>query len=118
MSLPLLALLLAAAMALYAGWLRLRSRKRQRAMSRLLDAADALETRLRGVRAELRAIGADPQPVQAAMQEMLRQRLWLQQHGPSASITELGTVETAIADASRRIDHTLNTLPLSRHSIP
>lgn len=87
-------------------------------MSRVLDAADALEARLRGLRAELEAIGADPQPVHAALQEVLHQRLWLQQHGASAPVAGLATVETAIAEASRLIDRKLNALPQSRTSPP
>lgn len=110
MSLPLLALLLTAAMAIAAAGWRLRDRKRQRTMSRLLDAADAVETRLRGIRAELEAIGADPQAIHAALQEMLRQRLWLQRHGHAASIDELATVEAAIDEARRNLDRKLNAI--------
>jgi len=63
-----------------ASWLALRlrrgSRGRQQAISQLLDAADALESRLRAARAEIEAVaGSDENPVRAAMQELLRQRL-------------------------------------------
>lgn len=118
MSLPLLALLLTAALGLLALAWRRHGRRRQRAMSRVLDAADALEARLRGLRAELEAIGADPQPVHAALQEVLRQRLWLQQHGASAPVAGLAAVETAIAQANQLIDRKLNALPRPRTTTP
>ena len=77
-------------------------------MTSVLDAADALEARLRAGRAEIEAVTGDSRnPVHEAMQEMLRQRLWLQQHGGQASLQELHTVRDSIEQASRRIDHQL-----------
>ena len=74
---------------------------RQRAVAELLDAADALEARLRLARSEIEAIAGDEDnPVREAMQEMLRQRLWLQQHGDAASLRQLDTVRASI-DAAR-----------------
>ena len=101
MKLTLLLLLLA----LVAGAVLLARRRgpapRQRAVAELLDAADALEARLRQARAEIEAIaGDDANPVREAMQEMLRQRLWLQQHGSAASLRQLDTVRASI-DAAR-----------------
>ncbi len=58
--LPLLLLALAAAAFLLALRVRRGSRRRQQAISQLLDAADALESRLRAARAEIEAIaGSD-----------------------------------------------------------
>ena len=79
---------------------RRRGRRRQLAVGRLLDAADALETRLRTARAELEAVTGDGNPTCEALQEMLRQRLWLQQHGSAASLRQLDTVRASI-DAAR-----------------
>ena len=96
-----ISLLLAAfAVALAIGF-RQRSQRRNRAVARLLDAADALEDRLRLARSEIEAIAGDEDnPVREAMQEMLRQRLWLQQHGNAASLRQLDTVRASI-DAAR-----------------
>lgn len=81
---------------------------RHQAVTGVLDAADALEDRLRTARAEIEAVAGDGRnPVRDAMQEMLRQRLWLQQHGAQASLQELDSVRDSIEQASRRIDHQL-----------
>ena len=101
MTLFALSLLLAALAAVVAIWFHRRSRRRNQAVARLLDAADALEDRLRLARSEIEAIaGDDDNPVREAMQEMLRQRLWLQQHGSAASLRQLDTVRASI-DAAR-----------------
>lgn len=103
-----LALLLLTATALAASWLVLRrGGRRQRAVGRLLDAADALETRLRTARTELEAVTGDDHAVREAMQEMLRQRLWLQQHGGDASLEQIDQVRQSLEDARDRIDQQL-----------
>jgi uncharacterized membrane-anchored protein YhcB (DUF1043 family) len=85
-----------------------RNAPRQRAMTRLLDAADALEARLRTAKVEIEAItGGDDDSVRAALQEMLRQRLWLQQHGATASIQALEEIRVSIEQARARIDQQL-----------
>jgi hypothetical protein len=85
-----------------------RGAARQRAMTRLLDAADALEARLRTARSEIEAItGDEDASVRAALQEMLRQRLWLQQHGETASIQQLDEIRASIEQARQRIDEQL-----------
>ncbi|MEQ1511057.1 MAG: hypothetical protein ABL934_00070 [Lysobacteraceae bacterium] len=85
-----------------------RDTPRQRAMTRLLDAADALEARLRTAKAEIEAItGDEDETVRAALQEMLRQRLWLQQHGETASIQTLDGIRTSIEQAQAKIDQQL-----------
>lgn len=113
--LPMLFLVLAGG----ATWLALRlrrgSRGRQQAISQLLDAADALESRLRAARAEIEAVaGSDDNPVRDALQEMLRQRLWLQQHGHQASLEQLASVRDSIDAGRRRIDQQLLQIERAR----
>lgn len=92
-----------------------RHNRRQQAMSGLLDAADALEDRLRTARSEIEAVaGSDENPVREAMQEMLRQRLWLQQHGGTASLDQLDSVRDSIEAARRSIDHQLLQIERAR----
>ncbi len=92
-----------------------RAARRQRAVQALLDAADALESRLRTARAEIEAVAGDEDdPVRDAMREMLRQRLWLQQHGGNASLDELGTVRASIDTARQRIDQQLIRIERAR----
>jgi hypothetical protein len=112
LTLTFLCLALAAAGA--ALLLRKRGR-RQHVMGELLDAADALEERLRTARAEIEAIaGSGDDPVRDAMQEMLRQRLWLQQHGQRASVLQLGQVRDSILAARARIDQQLLEIDRAR----
>ena len=81
----------------------------------MLDAADALEERLRAARAEIEAIaGSDDNPVKDAMQEMLRQRLWLQQYGATASLDQLDAVRQSIEAARERIDQQLLQIERAR----
>jgi hypothetical protein len=96
-------------------WLRQRGGRRQRALAQVLDAADALEARLRAARAEIEAIAGDEaNPVRDAMQEMLRQRLWLQQHGQQASLEQLASVRDSIDGARERIDQQLLRIERAR----
>jgi methyl-accepting chemotaxis protein len=92
---------------------------RQRAMTRLLDAADALEARLRTAKAEIEAItGDEDDTVRAALQEMLRQRLWLQQHGQTASVQTLEEIRASIEQARARIDQQLVLVERARVAAP
>lgn len=93
---------------------RRRGRRRQLAVGRLLDAADALETRLRTARAELEAVTGDGNPTREALQEMLRQRLWLQQHGGSASLEQIEGVRASLEQARGRIDDQLLQIQRAR----
>lgn len=115
---PILALLATLAVALILVLLlhrRRRGGERQRALGQLLDAADGLEARLRDARAEIEAIaGSDGNPVRDAMQEMLRQRLWLQQHGGDASLDQLRSVRDSIEAARRRIEQQLVQIERAR----
>ncbi len=92
-----------------------RGRRRQGAVRSLLDAADALEARLRTARAEIEAVAGDEaDPVRDAMREMLRQRLWLKQHGAAASLEELGTVRASLEAARQKIDLQLAQIERAR----
>lgn len=84
-------------------------------MAQLLDAADALEGRLRTARDEIEAIaGSEDNRVRDALQEMLRQRLWLQQHGADASLEQLRTVRASIDAARLKIDRQLHKIERAR----
>lgn len=92
-----------------------RGKRRQRALAQVLDSADALEARLREARAEIEAVaGSEDNPVRDAMQEMLRQRLWLQQHGQQASVEQLDQVRDSIDAGRRRIDQQLARIERAR----
>lgn len=97
--------------------LRRPASKRQRAIRELLDAADALETRLRGAREEIEAIAGDQQdPVRSAMQEILRQRLWLQEHANDASVEHLLAVRTSLEAARLKLEGQLQQVDKARLS--
>jgi hypothetical protein len=104
---------LAAALALA---VRRRAGRHQRAVSRVLDSADALEARLRTARAEIEAVAGEHRedPVRDAMREMLRQRLWLQEHAGGASVGELDSVRASIDAARERIEHQLVRIERAR----
>jgi hypothetical protein len=91
-------------------------RRRARAVRELLDAADALESRLRTARAEIAAVAGEqgPDPVGEAMREMLRQRLWLRDHGRDASLAQLAEVRTSIDAARGRIEAQLAKIARAR----
>ncbi len=115
MSIVVLLLLIAILAAGFAWQTRQRSGRRQRAMTQVLDAADALEERLRTARVEIEAIvGSDENPVRDAMHEMLRQRLWLQQHGIDASLDQLVAVRDSIDAARQRIEQQLVQIECAR----
>lgn len=115
---PILSALLAAALVFAGAWAfsrRQAAGRRQRAVSGILDAADALEERLRTARAEIEAVAGNEQnPVRDAMQEMLRQRLWLQQHAGQAPLQQLDSVRESINHARRRIDQQLLQIERAR----
>ncbi|MET0327905.1 MAG: hypothetical protein ABW163_03940 [Luteimonas sp.] len=110
-SIPSLLLAACVAAVIVLAWRR-RVRRRHRAFARVLDAADAFEARLRVVRAQ---IGQDEgDPVRDALQEMLRQRLWLQQHGAGADVVALDAMRDSIEQAQARVDRQLAQLALAR----
>lgn len=113
------ALLIAAAIAAVAVIVLRRSRRmtpHEKAVRDVLDAADALEDRLRVARAEIEAVAGEhvPNPVGDAMREMLRQRLWLRDHGSSATPDQLAEVRAAIVSARSRIDQELLRIEAAR----
>lgn len=113
-----LSLLLVASAFALAAWFRRRGQRRTVAVTRLLDSADALEDRLRTARSEIEAIAGDEHnPVREAMQEMLRQRLWLQQHGQEASLEQLDTVRASIDAARDRVDSQLLQIERARAAL-
>jgi hypothetical protein len=91
-------------------------RRRARAVRELLDAADALEARLRMARAEIEAVTGEqgPDPVGDAMREMLRQRLWLRDHGREATLEQLAEVRSSIDAARGRIEAQLAKIAQAR----
>lgn len=100
-------------------WQVLRLRRsatlRQQAIRQILDAADALEARLRAARGEIEAIAGDhTNPVQAAMQDLLRQRLWLQDNALSASLPQLENVRHGLVEAGGRLEQQLQQLQHAR----
>lgn len=113
-SLPIIVLACAAA-AFAAVFLHHRHRgRRQRAVRRLLDAADALEARLRSARDEIEAVTGSTEATRDALQEMLRQRLWLQQHGHEAPIGQIDDVRQMLKDAGARLDRQLHRVERAR----
>jgi Flp pilus assembly protein TadB len=90
--------------------------RRARAVRELLDAADALEAKLRAARAENEAVAGEqgPDPVGEAMREMLRQRLWLRDHGREASLAQLAEVRSSIDAARGRIEAQLAKIARAR----
>lgn len=96
-------------------WIHRRSRRRQLAIGRVLDAADALEERLRVARSELESVASDAEnPVLGALHQLLRQRLWLQEHAQSASLQTLQRVQDALETARGRIDAQLREIDRAR----
>lgn len=94
---------------------QLHQRQRQLAVAELLDAADGLEARLREARVEIESVSdSADDPVQEALREMLRQRLWVQQHGKTASLADLRRVRDAIRQARERLERQLARVELAR----
>lgn len=87
-----------------AAWLAWRESARRRALHALMDAADALEGRLREARSRLGQRPGQPDPVQAALGELLQHRLWLRDHGAGASLRRLADVRAGIEGATRDLE--------------
>jgi hypothetical protein len=105
----------AATTLLAALWLQERHlRRRQRAIAALLDGADAVEVLLQSCRDRMQRLRemlsilpeemsaradsalAANEKVQAALNDLLAHRLWIQQHGQTASIDEFSTAREAL----------------------
>ena len=100
-------------------WLSRRTRQRgnarERAIRDVLDAADALEDRLRTARDELEAVaGESVNPVRGAMQEILRQRLWLQENATSAELAQLDAVRSSLDNARVSLERQLQQVSQAR----
>ena len=110
-----LVLLAAAAIIILLSLWRRRSGKRPPARSQLLDAPAARVGRRRTARPPREALaGRADNPVRDALQEMLRQRLWLQQHGRDASLEQLLQVRDSIDAGRQRIDQQLLQIERAR----
>ena len=115
LTLPLLLVAIAAVVAWLAWRIRQRSRGRQRAIRGVLDAADVLEARLRAARDELEAVAGDHEnPVRGAMQEILRQRLWLQENAMTADLAQLEAVRHSLETARASLDQQLQRVSQAR----
>ena len=117
LALPLLLVAIAAIALWFGQRIRRRHLSRQRAIRELLDAADALEARLRTARDEIEAIAGDHEnPVRGAMQDLLRQRLWLQEHAISAELSQLANVRESLDTARISLEQQLQRITLARAS--
>ena len=114
-TLLLLLLVLIAPLA-WLAWRRLRSEHpRARAIREVLDAADALEARLRVARGEIEAVAGDHEnPVQGAMRDLLRQRLWLQEHAATADLAQLDAVRRSLDAARGSLEQQLQRVSQAR----
>ena len=113
-----LLLAIAAAIGLAMAWrIRQRGHARRQAIRGVLDAADALEARLRTAREEIEAItGHHENPVRGAMQDLLRQRLWLQDHAITAQLDQLDGVRASLDSARASLEQQLQRISLARAS--
>jgi hypothetical protein len=110
-----LALVVMAALVWRAWQVHARARRRQRTIRDVLDAADALEARLRAARDELEAVaGEHENPVLGAMQDILRQRLWLQENAHRADVAQLDAVRQTLDAARDRLDQQLQRVSQAR----
>ena len=123
-ALPLLFVALAATASWLAFRLRRGSLQRQQAISQLLDAADALEARLRAARTEIETVaGHDRNPVRAAMQDLLRQRLWLQENAQHAlEAIDLAALHVSqnrarIGALQNRLENTISNLQIQAENL-
>jgi hypothetical protein len=108
--------------------LRQRALKRQRALTRLLDLADAVETlldrsqeRMHSLQSVVGRIPADmgavaraslesALPIRDAKRDVLQHRLWIQRYGASASQSELDAACAALARAREKLEQQLGNL--------
>ena len=88
----------------------------QQAVRDVLDAADALEDRLRTARAELEAIAGEggTGAIADALKEMLRQRLWIRDYSAGATPQQLLDVRAALDAARTKIDDQLAMIERAR----
>ena len=124
----LLAGVIAAALALPLLWWLWRGRRRERTLVRLLDLADEMQAlldrsqdRMQSLQAVVGRVPADiaavarasldgTGPIREAKRDVLQHRLWIQQHGASASQRELETACDALDRARGRLASQLQEL--------
>jgi chromosome segregation ATPase len=102
--------------------------RRERAIRHLLDGADALEAQLQDCRKQMQnlksmltilpeemsaqasgALSADDK-VQAALRDLLAHRLWIREHGESATVAELEAACDAMDQSGARMSQQLERL--------
>jgi len=86
---------------------RLHMRRRWSLLREVMDSADALELQLTRTRRQLDGIASAGQADAAlrdVLHDLLRQRMWLQQHGMDARITELEAVRSRLDAGRQRLD--------------
>jgi len=109
-------------------WWRAQGRRRHRALTRIMDDADAMETLLRRTRermgvmqtvvgrmpadiaADARASLDSSDRLQAGFRDLLQHRMWLQQNVETASQHELDEASAALGRARARIAAELDRL--------
>lgn len=122
-------------LAALAGWLlalRRRQGRRMQALQQLLDLADRLETDLRNCRSGLEQAhavmtvnpdlpGSSEQDarhaVDAGLQALLRQRIWIRDHAADASPRELDTAAIAMRTSRDRLQPLLCALSAAQHDL-
>ena len=105
-----------------------RWRRRDQALRQLIDGADALEAQLLDCRERMQALRAmlvdlpeemtgdadealaADHKVQAALRDLLQHRLWIQQHGGTASQQELDAAVVALEQSRRSMGRQLQRL--------
>ena len=112
----LLLLVIASGIALAMAWrIRQRTHARPQAIRAVLDAADAREAGLRAAREEIEAVAGDHEnPVRGAMQDLLRQRLWLQEHAITADLAQLDAVRQSLDAARVSLEEQLRRISRAR----
>jgi hypothetical protein len=124
----LVASLAALVLALILLWLILKGRRRENTLHRLLDLADQMQAlldrsqeRMRAMQSVVGRVPADiaavahasldtSLPIRDAKRDVLQHRLWIQQHGHSASQRELDVACAALERALGRLDSQLSEL--------
>lgn len=86
---------------------RRRMQRRWSLLREVMDSADALELQLTRARRQLDGVasaGHADAALRDVLHDLLRQRMWLQQHGMDARITELEAVRSHLDAGRQRLD--------------
>lgn len=126
------ALLVLTAVAAWMMVLRRRQGRRMQAMQQLIELADRLEADLRSCRSGLEqahaVMAANPDlpgsseqdarhAVDAGLQALLRQRIWIRDHAANASLRELDGAATAMRASRDRLQPLLSALSAAQHDL-